>query len=65
MWEPILSAPFSRLLELAVLDDEGFHPLVFPCERSLRGWKHAITDVRIDIHPTHWRHWIEERLGQD
>ncbi|CDX20534.1 hypothetical protein MPLB_1870059 [Mesorhizobium sp. ORS 3324] len=40
-------------------------PLVFPCERSLEGWKHAITGVPLNVHPTHWRHWIEERLGQD
>ncbi|RWB77481.1 MAG: hypothetical protein EOQ50_05335 [Mesorhizobium sp.] len=65
MWETILSAPFAHLLELAVLDEEGMHSLVFPCERTLLGWKHAITGMHIDIHPTHWRHWIEERLGQD
>jgi hypothetical protein len=29
-WKPISSAPFDRDLELAVIDREGEHPLVFP-----------------------------------
>jgi len=60
MWETILSAPFSKLLELAVEDEEGFHALIFPCERTLDGWKHAITGMLVDVRPTHWRHWIGE-----
>ncbi|MDG4898789.1 hypothetical protein P9272_35475 [Mesorhizobium sp. WSM4976] len=59
MWEEILTAPFLRRLELAVLDEEGMHPLVFPCERTLKGWKHAITGMIVDVDPTHWRDWIE------
>jgi hypothetical protein len=57
MWETILSAPFLRMLELAVLDEEGMHALVFPCERTLSGWKHATTSMPVDIRPTHWRDW--------
>ena len=34
MWKPILSAPFGRDLELAVLDEDGEHALVFPCVRG-------------------------------
>ncbi|QKC84399.1 hypothetical protein EB232_24895 [Mesorhizobium sp. NZP2077] len=59
MWQSILSAPFFRSLELAVLDEEGMHSLVFPCERTLKGWKHAITGKLVDVDPTHWRDWID------
>jgi hypothetical protein len=59
MWESILTVPFFRMLELAVLDEEGMHPLVFPCEKTLEGWKHALTGMLVDVSPTHWRHWGE------
>ena len=36
MWQSIPSAPFDRDLELAVIDDDGTHALVFPCRR-IRG----------------------------
>ncbi|PBB65224.1 hypothetical protein CK228_28540 [Mesorhizobium sp. WSM4312] len=61
MWQPIVTAPFSRILELAVLDEEGAHSLVFPCERTEMGWRNAIIGVPVDIHPTHWRDWIEQK----
>lgn len=61
MWNPILNAPFGRDLELAVFDEEGTHALVFPCVRSREGWKHATTGARLDIRPTHWREWEEEK----
>lgn len=60
MWDLIETAPFFRSLELAVLDDDGMHPLVFPCQKTLAGWKHAITGLLVDINPTHWRHWGEQ-----
>jgi hypothetical protein len=62
MWKPILSAPFDRDLELAVLNEDGEHALVFPCIRGREGWKSAATGARIDIHPTHWRDWESEGL---
>ncbi|QKD01490.1 hypothetical protein EB235_08175 [Mesorhizobium loti R88b] len=58
MWQSIFSAPFFRSLELAVLDEEGTHPLAFPCERTSTGWKDAVTGVRVYVLPTHWRDWI-------
>nr|WP_244672926.1 hypothetical protein [Mesorhizobium sp. 131-2-1] len=61
MWNPILSAPFDRDLELAVLDEDGEHALVFPCIKTRKGWKNAATGAYIDIHPTHWRDWEAER----
>ncbi|WP_320412011.1 MULTISPECIES: hypothetical protein [Mesorhizobium] len=62
MWNPILSAPYGRGLELAVFDEEGAHALVFPCIKSREGWKNAATGVRVDIHPTHWREWEDEKV---
>jgi hypothetical protein len=56
-WYPVPGAPFDRDLELAVIDYEGTHALVFPCRRILDGWINAETRVRIDVRPTHWREW--------
>jgi hypothetical protein len=60
MWQPISTAPFDRDLELAVLDEEEAHSLVFPCRRILGGWVNAETRARVDIRPTHWREWPQE-----
>ena len=56
-WRPVLTAPFDRDLELAVLDWEGTHTLVFPCRRIIDGWLDAETKEQIDVEPTHWRSW--------
>jgi len=56
-WEPISSAPFDRDLELAVIDRDGPHALVFPCRRNFGGWINTKTGQRIDVNPTHWRSW--------
>lgn len=60
MWKSIASAPFGYSLELAVSDEDGLHALVFPCLKAREGWKHAKTGARVDIRPTHWRHWGDE-----
>jgi hypothetical protein len=57
MWQPISGAPFGRELELAVIDGDGIHALVFPCRRTLTGWMRAGTKERVDVSPTHWRDW--------
>ena len=57
MWHPIATAPFDSDLELAVLDRDGLHALVFPCRRILTGWIAANTRQRLDVSPTHWRAW--------
>lgn len=62
MWRDISTAPFDRDLELAVLDGDGPHALVFPCRRIAGGWMNAGTHERIDVHPTHWREWHEHNL---
>jgi hypothetical protein len=56
-WQPISTAPFDRDLELAVIDDDGPHALIFPCRRVLGGWMSVVTKQRIEVHPTHWRDW--------
>jgi hypothetical protein len=57
VWQPISTAPFDGDLELAVVESEGPHVLVFPCRRILCGWINADTKQRIDVRPTHWREW--------
>jgi hypothetical protein len=57
MWQVISTAPFDRDLELAVIDGDGPHALVFPCRRVLGGWTKAETKERIDVRATHWRQW--------
>jgi hypothetical protein len=57
VWQPITTAPFDRDLELAVLDREGPHALVFACRRILSGWINAETKQRVEVWPTHWREW--------
>lgn len=56
-WKSICVAPFDRDLELAVIEKDGPHVLVFPCRRILGGWVKAETKERIEIRPTHWREW--------
>jgi hypothetical protein len=57
MWQPVSSAPFDRDLELAVIERDCPHCLVFPCRRTPGGWINAETKGRIDVRPTHWRPW--------
>jgi hypothetical protein len=61
MWERISTAPFDRDLEIAVIDEDGPHALVFACRRILDGWVKAKTKERLDVHPTHWREWPDGR----
>jgi hypothetical protein len=56
-WQNITFAPFDRDLELAVIDGDGPHALVFPCRRDNRGWVKSGTDRLVEVHPTHWREW--------
>jgi len=56
-WQPVSTAPFGCDLELAVVDYDGVHTLVFPCRRIINGWMKTATQQRIDLRPTHWRRW--------
>ena len=57
-WEGVAVAPFGRDLELAVIEGNAIHKLVFPCRRIPGGWVKAETAERILVQPTHWRAWI-------
>jgi len=61
MWQPISTAPFDRDLELAVMDGDAAHALVFPCRRILTGWTKSATKERVDISPTHWKTWEPDK----
>ena len=56
-WHPIATAPFDRDLELAVVEGNDTHALVFRCRRARNGWINAATGQPIDVDPTHWRAW--------
>ena len=56
-WASVATAPFDRDLQLAVIDYDGVNALVFPCRRILGGWMKSETKQRLDLRPTHWRHW--------
>jgi len=58
-WERIESAPFDRDLELAVIEGNAIHKLVFPCRRVHGGWAKAKSADRITVQPTHWRMWVK------
>lgn len=61
MWKPIVDAPSDRDLELAVIDHDGAHALVFPCQKLRDGWMNVRTGTRVEVHPTHWRDWFDGR----
>ena len=60
MWQSASHAPFDSIIELAVIDDDGAHALVFPCRRIQGGWVNASTGERLDVRPTHWRPWTDK-----
>jgi hypothetical protein len=59
-WQRIVTAPLDRDLELAVIDDDGPHALIFPCRRTETGWLKSGTRHEIYVRPTHWRDWRDD-----
>jgi len=59
MWLPIASAPDDLDLELAVIDSDGCHALVFPCRRHGDGWVDPRDGQLVQVRPSHWRPWSE------
>ena len=57
VWEKISTAPYDRDLELAVIEGDRVHALVFACRRTARGWIRLYSKDRVIISPTHWRMW--------
>jgi hypothetical protein len=61
-WLPVSIAPQNADLEVCVIDDKGgIHALVHPVHKRGADWVDAATKKRIDIEPTHWRKWDENR----
>jgi hypothetical protein len=61
MWQPVSTAPRGRDIELAVIDLDETHVLVFPCRRSDTGWTRSENGDRVDVRPTHWRNWAVDK----
>jgi hypothetical protein len=59
-WLPISIAPSDSDLEVAVINKQGVHSLVFPVCKNGTEWVDAATQERVEIQPTHWRRWAEE-----
>jgi hypothetical protein len=58
-WKPIVSAPWDRDVEIAVIDLNGeVHAQASPCRRTFDGWLSAETKKWVDVRPTHWRDWL-------
>jgi hypothetical protein len=57
VWEEISTAPYDRDLELAVVEADRVHRLIFACRRTTSGWIKAATRERVNVNPTHWRAW--------
>jgi hypothetical protein len=60
-WLPITAAPSDGDLEVCVIDRRGTHALVFPCRKIGNGWVDASTKLLVEIQPTHWHLWGEDR----
>jgi len=57
-WQPVSTAPFDRNIELAVIDRDGTHALIFPCRRVVDGWMNVRTkEIMTRLLPSHWREW--------
>ena len=59
-WHSVEDAPFDRDIELAVIDYDGAHALVFPCRRVAGGWINAQTKAWLDVQPNRWREWEDD-----
>lgn len=56
-WSKIEAAPFEHDIEVAVMEFDGPHAVVFSCRRLLCGWVKASTREPVEIHPNHWGEW--------
>ena len=61
VWERIVTAPYDRDLELAVIEGDHVHSLIFACRRTTSGWVKASSRERVQVSPTHWRLWSSNR----
>jgi hypothetical protein len=63
-WHPISTAPFNHDLEVRVADDHAVRVIPFPCRQTTDGWINTDLGVHIDMEPSEWRDWPEERADR-
>ena len=65
MWHEINSledVPIDRDVRLALIDANGtVHRPVFPCCRAGNSWIDAKFGRRVELNPTHWQEWAEDK----
>lgn len=61
MWLPVAIVPVGLPVEVSVADPGGFQALVVACCWTGQAWTGVSTRKRLDIMPTHWRPWSDDR----
>jgi hypothetical protein len=64
IWHFIMSEkaiPTNCDLMLAVADRDGLVALEFPCRWVNGCWIDTTTRRLVDVHPTHWRDWLQDK----
>jgi hypothetical protein len=61
MWRSVVEASFGKDMELAAIDDEDVHALVFPCQPMPATLVNAMTGEILNDHPTRWCAWFVQR----
>jgi hypothetical protein len=56
-WKPIITAPFDRDLELAIIDYDGTRARVSMSPFSPRLDQYRTKKLLDNLRPTHWREW--------
>lgn len=60
-WLPISVVPKGLPVEVSMTDDSGFRALVVACRWNGEAWTGVLTRKKLDIAPTHWRPWSDDR----
>jgi hypothetical protein len=59
-WQPIVSAPINRDLEVRVADSMGHYALMCPCKLiPEQGWINSWLQTPLSHDPVEWREWTE------
>jgi hypothetical protein len=59
-WQPILTAPIHRDLEVRVADSMGHYALMCPCKLiPEQGWINSWLQTPLSHDPVEWREWTE------
>jgi hypothetical protein len=64
-WLPVSVTPPGVPVEVSLVDSTGIHALIFACCWNGAAWVGASTRKKLDIQPTHWRPWSEERSREN